>query len=207
MAKVIIEKIATTSAESAKKHTGRDWDQWVALLDKAGGRSMDFRKLKARLLERYNLKPYWAMLITIGYEIHIGRRILGRNSKGEFGAVASKTIPLRKPDAWAFLCSKEGMKIWLNPFAHFPFEKGRGFELDGGIFGEVRTVKKGERVRLTWTGEEWAKPSVVQLHVIARPGEKSMVVIQREKIPSMAMRNELKLHWKNALDQFAKAAV
>jgi uncharacterized protein YndB with AHSA1/START domain len=207
MSKVRVEKIATTSAESAKKHTGRTWDQWIALLDKAGGRSMGYRELNARLSVRHKLKPYWAMLIAMGYEIHIGRRVLGRNSKGEYGTVASKTIPLTKADAWEFLTSPEGMKIWLKPFAHFPFEKGRGFEVDGGVFGEVRTVKKGERVRFTWTGEEWPKPSVVQVMVIARKGEKSLVVIQHEKIPSMEMRNQLKEQWKESLGRLAKAAI
>ncbi|MGZ3656384.1 MAG: SRPBCC domain-containing protein [Bdellovibrionota bacterium] len=200
-----IERIGRVSCESVKKCTGKNWNQWIALLDKAGARTWVHGEITALLKEKYRLTPWWQQGVAIGFEIHSGKRIEGRSEKGLYATVASKTIPLSQKEAWKLLSSPAGLELWLSPFAPFEWKAGCGFEVNGGIFGEVRTVKAPSRLRLTWREETWKKASVLQLNVNPRPGKKCMVVLQHEQLPSELVKNKLRAHWKLALQKLAEA--
>ena len=200
-----IEKLGRVSSASVKKCTGKDWNQWVAILDKASASAWPHREIALLLKTKHKLTPWWQQGVAIGYEIHHGRRIEGRNEKGEYATVATKTLRMNAKAAWKLLTSSEGMKLWLQPFALFPWKAGQSFEVDGGIFGEIRTLKPGVRARLTWQEAHWAKPSVVQLNVVPRKGEKCVLVIQHERIPSASLKGKLKEQWKKALQDLSDA--
>ena len=198
-----IDKIGRVSSASVEKHTGRSWAQWITLLDRANARHWPHSEITALLKVKYKLTPWWQQGVAMGYEIHVGKRIEGRSVKGTYGTVASKTLPLSQAQAWKYLSSPEGLALWLNPFAPFPWKKGAGYEVDGGVFGEVRTVKAPQRLRLSWREEQWPKASVVQLNVVPRPGEKCMVVVQHEGLPTELVKNKLRARWKKALQDLA----
>lgn len=199
-----IEKIGRVASESVKKHTGKGWRQWITLLDRAGARDWPHREIAVYLKQKYRLTPWWQQGVAMGYEIHHGKRVEGRSERGLYGTVASKTVPLSVRKAWKMLASPEGLEAWLRPFAPFPWKVGQGFEVDGGVFGEVRTVKAPTRLRLRWQEESWPKASVLQLGVHARKGEKCMVVLQHGLIPNETAKLRLRTRWKDALERFAK---
>jgi len=200
-----IQKIGRVSSESVKKHTKRSWDQWIALLDNTGAKNWPHREITLLLKTKYKLSPWWQQGVAIGFEIHHGLRIEGRSEKGTYGTVASKTFPLSAKKAWALVSKDPGLSIWLRPFTAFEWKKGKGFEVDGGIFGEVRTVKPGQRIRLSWQEENWKKPSVLQLQIVPREGEKCMIVLQHEGLPNNLARTKLRDHWKAALNELRNA--
>jgi hypothetical protein len=202
-----IEKIGRVSSTSVKKCTGRSWRQWVTILDHAGARNWPHREINLLLKKSYKLTPWWQQGVAMGYEIHAGRRIEGRSEKGLYAMTASKAVPLNQKKAWALLSSVEGMGVWLQPFAPFAWKKGQGFEVDGGIFGEVRTILAPERLRISWKEEAWAKASVIQLVVIPRKGEKCIVVIQHESIPTESLKEKLRARWKESLSELVKLAI
>ncbi len=200
-----IKLIGKVSSASVAKHTGRNWDQWIALLDKANARDWPHGEITMLLKKEYKLSPWWQQGVAIAYELHHGKRIEGRNLKGEYSTVATKTLPMSSKKAWSYLTSETGMARWLRPFSAFPWKPGQGFEVDGGIFGEIRTLKPGVRARFTWQEAHWQKPSIVQIHVVPRKGEKCVLVIQHERIPSASLKGKLRDQWKEALKNLSSA--
>jgi uncharacterized protein YndB with AHSA1/START domain len=201
-----IAKIGRVTSESVLKCTGKIWDQWIALLDKAGARTWTHQEIVAHLKTRYKQGPWWQQGVTLGYEIHIGRRVEGQNQKGQYSTAATRTFPLDKKAAWKLLSSPEGIAAWLEPLAPFQFKVGEVYEVDGGFYGQVRTLKAGERVRLSWQEAHWPKAAVVQAHVIARPRGKSMIVIQQEGIADSKMHAQMRKHWKAAIARLLELA-
>jgi hypothetical protein len=189
------------SGPSVKKGTGKDWKEWVSILEKSGARGLTHKEIVAFLKKRYKLTPWWQQSVTLGFEIHIGRRVEGRNERGEHALTATKSLPVPQKDVWKFLNSEKGVRVWLQPMSDFELKKGMSFEREGGIFGEVRTCKAPLRARIAWQDIEWLKPSILQIYVVPRPKGKSILVFNHEKIMKARDRDELRAHWKNVLNR------
>jgi hypothetical protein len=198
----VLNKIKT---ESVHKGTGKSWNQWIALLEKSGARSWTHQEIVAHLVKKYHLSPWWRQLVATSYEIQIGRRIQGQNQKGLYSTVATKTFPLSQKKMWNFLSSDAGIAIWLKPMSPFLLALNEQFEIEGGIFGEVRTFKKFQRARLTWQDNEGPTKTIVQLSVLDRGKEKCMVVFQHEKLPSLAEKAAMLKKWKQVLVEISAA--
>lgn len=195
-----IEKVGKVSSVSVHKGTGKHWDDWIKILDKAGARSLTHKEIVAHLKRKYKLSMWWQQGVTHGYELHIGKKAEGRNLKGEYSTMASRTIPVGVKESWKFLNSSEGLDFWLKPMGRFSIKPKMQFEVEGGIFGEVRTCKVGERARMTWGEEEWLKPSVLQIYLIPRSNVKSIIVFQHDRLPSDRVRLQMRDHWKAVVD-------
>lgn len=181
------------------KGTGKDWGRWIEILEKAGGRSLSHREMVLFVRRRYKLSSWWEQGVVTGFEMHIGRKVEGRNSRGEYSMTVSRTLPLGRAQLWGWMMSEAGMAVWLEPLSPFKVKKGAQFEVGGGIFGEVRTLKKPERVRFTWQDEDWEKPSVVQLFIIPRTAKKCILVFGHEKLTSDRLRLEMREHWQASI--------
>lgn len=195
----LIEILNRVSRTSVLKHTDQDWNQWIQSLNKAGAAHWERRQIVAFLKTKFRLTPWWQQVVASGYEVATGRRAEGRNLKGEFSITATKTVPRSAAQMWKLLCSPEGLAQWLRPLSEFRMQKGQSFETEGGVFGEVRTLKAGQRARLSWKFDDEQKPSIVQIHVVSRPKGKCILVIQHEGLTDGRRRNEIRQHWKKAL--------
>lgn len=204
----LIEKIGKVTSASVKKCTGQNWRTWIDRLEKAGGRGLSHKELVAFLKKKYELNAWWQQGVATGFEKHIGRKIEGRNAKGFYSTMASRTLPLAAKDLWKYLESTEGQSTWLSSLSHFKFEAGAQFEVEGGVYGSLRTLKKPVRLRLRWQDEDWAKPSVLCVYLVARPGAKCILIFQHDQLPTDRARLALNERWKNVLtrlkDQLAK---
>jgi hypothetical protein len=86
--------------------------------------------------------------------------------------------------------------------------KGESFEVEGGIFGEIRTVKKGARIRMSWRELEWDKGTTVQLQIYKKRAknkdqDKCMIVIQHDGLRSARQKAEMRVYWREIIDQMA----
>jgi hypothetical protein len=64
-----IDKIGRVTSASVQKGTGRNWDQWIAILEKAGARSWSHRETVDLLTKRYKLTPWWQQGVAWGLSI------------------------------------------------------------------------------------------------------------------------------------------
>jgi hypothetical protein len=194
-----IDKIGRVSTASVEKHTGKNWRQWLDILEKAGALNWKFSETCSFLQKKYRLTIWWRQQVTMGFEIHHGRRIEGRSSKGGFSATSTKALPIKSDKLWDFLQSPEGLDIWLEPMAPFRFRKDQEFESASGYFGKVRTLKPKSRVRLSWQDTEWPRPSIVQIYLLARPKGRSMLAFMHSDLPDGRARMQMGARWREVL--------
>ena len=202
---VVIEKIGITKTESVMKHTNKNWDEWVEILSKVGAHQWAFKEIVAFLKKKYKLTPWWQYVITMGYEIHIGRRMEGQNQKGRYTVTATKTAPLGQKKLWTFLTSEEGLNIWLKPLSPVNFKAKTSFEVPGEIYGEIRTMKAPTRARLSWNDQDWDKTTFVQLYLAPRNKDKCLLAFQHENLMDARAKEKMRLYWKGVMDELAEA--
>ena len=81
------------SDESVKHATGRDWAEWIAILDSGGARDMPHAEIVRRLSNQGLLtKSWWGQMVTVGYEQAIGRRSAGQSCSTDYTVNATKTL-------------------------------------------------------------------------------------------------------------------
>lgn len=198
--KIVVEKLARTPNVSLEKHTDRNWDEWIKILDQAGARRWSHREMTDFLAKKHKLTPWWRQIVAIGYQTHIGMRAEGRNLKGEFSITITKMTSMPAKKAWALSVSPKGLATWLQPMGDVRIKPKTSFEIEGGIFGEIRTVKAGERIRLAWSDSAEEKPSTVQFSVFKK-GDRSMIVIQHDGLRDGRLREILRARWRKGVDE------
>jgi uncharacterized protein YndB with AHSA1/START domain len=197
------QKIGRVTTASVFKATGKGWAEWIDLLDKSGARTWTHQEIVAFLKKRHKLGPWWQQWVTSGYESAIGRRIEGQNAKGEYAITTTKSLPLNVKTVWKILISDAGQAIWLKPLYKGMIAVGNTFETSDGFFGEIRTIKKERRVRMTWQDPNWSHKTVVQVTLVPRPGEKSILVIDHLQIRDLRVQAEMRKRWRDSVDELA----
>jgi uncharacterized protein YndB with AHSA1/START domain len=97
---------------------------------------------------------------------------------------------------------------WLGAGATLTLEPGAGYEVPKrrgapGVRGEVRVVKPGQRIRMTWQPDGWKKPATLQLTLMPKARGVSFHV-HLEKLPDAKAREAMREHWSSVLEDFAK---
>lgn len=195
----MIEKIGTVSTKSVKKGSGKDWQSWIDILDRAQASRLTHAEIAAILKKKYRLRPWWQHVVANGYEIYIGRKGLNRNEKGEWSLTSTKSFKLSATKLWKMICAESGLKIWLKPLSHVKLAPGEMFETEDGYFGELRTRKQNRHLRLTWQDPEWTRASSLTVFLVSRPKESAILVFTHTRIPDGRTQRALRERWQNAL--------
>lgn len=200
--KAPIEYIGRVSAKSVIKHTGKDWDQWVQILEKAGGRSWSHKEISEYLNKKYLTTWWWTHIVATGYEVFIQRKVAGRNLKGEYQITSTKTFKVDGDKLWKFIASDKGIAMWLAPMSKFKLTPKSVYEREDGVYGEIRTMKAPLRVRFTWRDGDESKPTVVQMFVVHRKNKDSSILcFTHEKLTDGRIKEQLKEHWVSVLEK------
>jgi uncharacterized protein YndB with AHSA1/START domain len=194
------------SDAAVRRATGRGWDAWFDLLDRAGAAELDHRAIVALLRDREGLaEPWWQQAVTVAYEKARGLRAeVGQTATAGFQVGVRRTVPRPAHDVWTWLVEGPGRDAWLGPGAELRLERGARYVCDDGTTGEVRSVRPGERLRLTWHPPDEDAPSTVQLTVIPK-GDRCTVAFHQEKLPDLAAREAMKARWRAVLAELAEA--
>jgi len=195
------ETVARVTTKSLAKHTGKSWDEWIALLEKKGAHLLSHKEIAHYLKSKHRLTPWWQHIVASGFEQVIGRKIEGQNAKGLYSIAGSRTLYIKSASAWKLLTSDEGVETWLKPLSPLMVKAGETFETQTGFFGEIRVVTKGKKIRFRLQDPEWEKPSVCVLGLNPRAGEKCLLVFTQDDLPSVRAKEEFRNYWKSVLDQ------
>src|SRR5262245_23611484 len=79
------------SSEAVKAKTGKTWAEWIALLDKAGAKTMSHKEIVAVLNDKYKVGGWWQQMVTVGYEQARHGRKKGQMADG-YQISANKTV-------------------------------------------------------------------------------------------------------------------
>ena len=141
---------------------------------------------------------WWQQMVTVGYEQARGLRKVGQTADAGYQIGVQKTLPIPHEPAWDLLVVGPGREVWLGETQPLDLRKGQEYVTSNGVSGEIRSVAPGQRLRLTWSHPDLARPSTVQLMLIAS-GEKTSVRFHQEKLSSQDEREQMRRHWREVL--------
>jgi len=178
------------SEQAIEKATGTSWPQWLERLEKIGARNMSHKEIARLLYDKGYIKKgkdwpanrsfnagWWAQMLTVTYEQHIGRRVPGQTCDGDFAAAVSKTLPGTMDEA---------LEWWL--------EKVKNRKEFHDVAIEKTSVSKTEKWRY-WRAK-LADGSLVSVHFSNKPGNKANLGLQHEKLETQEQVDEWKRFWK-----------
>ena len=193
------QRVGGISGEAVARATGRDWDEWLDFLDALDAREMTHREIVGLVGGKGGLSNgWWQQMVTVGYEQARGLRIVGQTADASYQIGVQKTLPVSQEFAWDLLVAGPGRDIWLGEAGPFELRQGEKYRTAEGIWGEVRTVAPGQRVRLTWSHPELSQPSTLQVTLVAS-GKKTSVRFHQERLSSLDEREGMRRHWREVL--------
>lgn len=202
--------LSRVSSDAVREATGRGWDGWLEALDEAGASDWSHREIAA-WLERGHpaVSGWWAQTISVGYEQARGKRVVGQTAAAGFEVGVQRSVALPPAEAWRRITSRPD--LWLGEGASVAFEPGARYEVppvDGapGARGEVRVVKPGERVRMTWQPDGWPAPATLQFTLSETASGKTAIHVHLEKLPDADAREAMRERWRGALERLAAAS-
>jgi hypothetical protein len=172
-------RLAGVGSDAVLKATGRAWDEWLKLLDRAGAKALPHKDIALLLSRQFDVPNWWSQMVTVGYEQARGLRTVNQTSNG-LAANASRTVatPLGKLyNAWN---DPQVRARWL---------------LDAPVV--VRRCTDGKSIRMTWT----VGNSNVDVGFYPKGADKSMVAVQHGKLAKAADVKRQKAFWSEALDR------
>jgi uncharacterized protein YndB with AHSA1/START domain len=174
------KKIAGIGSEAVERATGKGWQDWFAVLDKANATKLTHKEIAALLREKHNLSIWWSQTITVGYERERGMRKVHQQPEG-FEISKSKTLPVSALEAFKAWNDKKAREKWL---------------------GENITIRKatpGKSMRITWSDAR----TRVDVDFYDRGRNKCQVSVHHSRLSSAAQAEKMKKIWAAALISLA----
>ncbi len=175
-------KVAGISDDAVASATGKNWKQWLSVLDKAGARNMTHKEIVAIVHDRYGIGPWWQQMVTVGYEQGRGLRQKHETTEG-YKISRSKTVAV--PIATLY-------KAWSDT-------RTRGRWLDEGPL-VVRKATPNKSMRITW----YDKKTGVEVNFYAKGNAKAQVAVEHNKLPDAKRCEQMKKYWGKTLDRLKK---
>jgi uncharacterized protein YndB with AHSA1/START domain len=200
------DTINNVSSQAVRKATGKTWDEWIAFLDEKGARDKTHKEIVNLLSTGHYIESaWWVQMVTVGYELAQGSRLVGETATAGFEIGVQKTIPISRQKTWKLITSPEGIKTWLGDVPNLRFKVGCRYETTDGTSGVIRSIKHGERIRLTWQPRGRANPATLQISLVPT-GNKTSVRIHHERLVDEAERGQMREHWRETLERLNKLA-
>ncbi len=158
--------------------TGKTWQQWFTLLDKAGARNLPHREIAALLTKKYQVRPWWAQMVTVEYERARGKRAVHQTAQGYVASV-SRTFdaPVAKLyGAWADAAAR---RRWL-----------------GLAKLTVTSATRGKYVHL-----RCGDGTRVDAGFARKPKARGQMAVQHSKLPNARAVVAMKKYWNAALSR------
>jgi len=173
-------RVGTLTDEAVRIKTGKTWDEWCKILDKAGARMMDHKEIALLLQKGIGLSRWWSQMVAVGYENERGIR---PNERGEppgkrYEVTLNKTVAVPRAAAWA---------AWQDPGTLARWLPGAKFEVSKTVPHRI--------LHLDWPGG-----TRVAVRFYERRGKTRVVVSHAKLTESDAQR--LQKYWSAALDRF-----
>jgi len=190
------------SSDSLCEATGKDWDEWLETLDAAGAADWDHKEIVAYLKREHGdtTTGWWRQSLTVGYEQARGKRVVGETAAAGFEVGVRRSVAASEDDVWELLTSRP--ELWLGEGV--AFRKGERYSVPEAS-GEIRVVKPGDRLRLTWQPEGWAVPATLQFALSRSQSGKTTITAHLEKLPNARARDTMREHLREALDRIVAA--
>ncbi|MBI5762728.1 MAG: hypothetical protein HZA51_04300 [Planctomycetes bacterium] len=173
--------IGGISDEAVIKATGKSWAQWIALLNKAGCKTMTHKEIVAVVHTKHGVGPWWQQMVTVGYEQAVGLRKKHETPKG-FQVGRSKTVAV--PTATLF-------RAWADAKTRATWLKATGFT--------IRKATRNKSIRISWKDG-----TNVEIMFYSKGAGKCMVTVQHNKLRTAAAGAAMKRFWGEQLERMQR---
>lgn len=177
------DKFGGVSSEAVRAKTGKDWNEWLEILDGENAKTMPHSEIAKLLAGKYSVPDWWAQMVTVGYEQARGLRAVHQQADG-YTANASKTFnaPLSKLYA---ACADEALQAkWI-----------------GRKTFRVSKATPNKSLRFIWGKDDATR---VEMNLYAKSLSKSMLQIQHTKLTNAEQVEKTKTYWRKALEKLGK---
>lgn len=178
-----VRKAAGVSNEAVESKTGKSWDAWFALLDRAGATEWPHKQIAAYLHEDHDCPSWWSQTVTVGYEQARGLRTK-HQMPGGFQISRSKTLAVPTSVAYRAWHDKRRRKGWL---ADPDFT--------------VRKATADKSIRITWIDGT----STVEVMFYPKGEEKCQITVQHNKLADAEAGERMKVYWGEQLERLQMA--
>lgn len=164
--------------------TGKTWTDWFAALDAAGAEQMPHAEIARHVQQEFAASGWWSQMVTVEYERARGLRRKNQNADG-FSVSASKVFSMpidRLYEAWVV---DDIRRRWLP---------------EPVVVGKTTHNKS---LRITWADGE----TRVDVDLSEKGTNRSQARVQHKKLRSPCHVEEMRAHWKSALQSLADALV
>ena len=169
--------IAGQSDAKVKEKTGRDWREWVAILDDRRAFELPHSEIAKLIGSEFDVSPWWTQSVTVGYERIRGLRERGQRRDGNWEAGRSRTYPVPVETLFRAWAEPARRKRWLT---------------DAEPRRRSGTAPKTLRL-------DWPDGSRVALYFTPKGDAKSSVAVQHERLPSRDAADAMKAYWSRQL--------
>jgi hypothetical protein len=170
-------KAPRMSNEAVKAKTGKSWDQWFAILDRAEGTKMTHKEIVAFLVE-HGLGPWWRQMVTVTYEQAKGMREKHETPEG-YQISVSKTMELPIDILYKAWEDKKIRSRWLK-------EKKI----------TISKATKNKTIRGSWENGK----SRLDIAFYEKGKTKTQIVVQENKLQGAREAEKMKVFWRNTLE-------
>ena len=172
--------------DAIQARTGRNWQQWFSVLDKAGAMKMSHKEMADYLYGEKGVPGWWCQMIVVRYEQDRGLRNKYEGRDG-YSVSVSKTIEV--PVSVLY-------KQWIN-------EKLRKQWLKNKLF-TVRKTTENKSMRITWNDND--SNTNIEVNFYRKGKSKSQVVVQHNRLADSKQVDHMRSYWKAALDRLKAAS-
>lgn len=166
------------SATLLRERTGRDWDEWIALLDAWGAVERTHGEIARWLVTAHGAPGWWAQTITVGYEQARGLRAPGQRRGGGFEAAVSRTVAVPVAELFEAFADETMRRRWLPD-----------------VEVRVRTATAPKTFRADWAGG----PTRIAVGFTPMNETKGRVAVLHEKLTDAEEADRLKAYWRDRL--------
>jgi uncharacterized protein YndB with AHSA1/START domain len=171
------------SDEAVKAKTGKTWDQWFAILDKAGAKELSHKEIVQLLNSKHDVGPWWQQTVTVTYEQARGLR--DKHEKpGGYQISVSRTVNVPVATLYKAVANERSRGQWLS---------------ENGL--TVRKATTNKSMRVTWKDGK----SSLEINFYPKGDDKSQVVVQHSKLPDAKAASKMKTFWGEALDRLRES--
>ena len=127
------------------------------------------------------------------------QRLVGKTKDVGFVFGLRKTFPITLQDAWALLMSEKAIKAYLGDISGDIVRQRNTYQTADGTNGEFRIVKPLSHMRFTWQPPDWETASTVQIRVIPKGSDKTVISFHQENLKDAQHRAAMEVRWHEVL--------
>lgn len=172
------DRMQGTSGGGVRRSTGRDRQEWFALLDSWGAAGRPYREIAGWLKGEHGVSNWWAQKLTVEYEQARGQRAPGVRPDGTFSGGASKTVSVPVERLFAAFVDARLRKRWLPD-----------------VVLRKRSSQPGRVARFDLTDDD----TRIEASFAATGTGKSQVAVEHQRLPDAKSAQDAKTYWRERL--------